>query len=237
PKPEAVAIWAASQLRGQLLGVGQEVLGDRSLGWIAAEDENGVVHLLAGQFDSSTDMHFTRVYQAAGYSSDNLIADCQCSSGDPQQEAICVKDKLDAISAAPDRAGAIATECPGADSNETAAMLDGLAASDARAPLVGQPLELALGLEGPACGESYTVEVFEIGPGSSTTAAFRAMQGPPSAFGEFGSLHTDAEWLQIQSDLWAGAKTPSAVFTATAGQPIDPITVPAYGAVYVRAFR
>ena len=234
PKPEAALIWAGSQLRGQMLGVGHEVLGDRSLGWIAAEDESGTVHMIAGQFDSSADMHFTRVYRAAGYSNDNLIADCQCTSGDSQQEASCVQGKLTAIAAAPDRAGAIASECPGADAGETAAMLDGLAARDARASLVGQPLRLALGLEGAPCGRSYTVEVFEFGPGQSTTAAFRAMQGPPSVFGEFDGLHTDAEWLQLQSDLWADAKTPTQVVTATGGQPLEPITVPAYGAVYVR---
>lgn len=236
PKPEAVAMWAASQLNGELLGSSMEIFGDRSFGWIAARDGDGVVHLLLGQFDSEGEMHFMRTYVAAGFDLVELIAGCGCDgAGDKTQQNRCLRAVLDQVSSSGDRPATLAQLCPTLSGGEQTAVLDGLVSREAREPLVGTPMKVSVGIREIGC-MTRQVEIFEIGPGMTTTESFRAENPPPSTVGDFNSLYTDEEWKRVGTNLWAEAKTPTRVYQVEAGKPLEHLTVPAYGAVYLRIF-
>ncbi len=257
PKPEALAMWGASQMRGTLLGAEMETSTDRSFGWVAARDENDVVHVLIGHFDSDGEMHFTRTYTAAGFAIEDLIAACGCSgAGGQTQQNICLRDVLQTVTDSNDRPTTLTALCAGLSAAEQAAVLSGIIASEQREPLVGQAMSASIGVAGLPCAD-HDVDLYEIGPGTTTTEVFRsqhtvgefcalcddqnAQNGPGCAGCEEGgwcpvcvSPFTDAEWLTQASDLWALAKTPTQSFTVSAGASIPPITIPAYGAVYLQ---
>ncbi len=236
PKPEAVAMWAASRLRGELLGADMETLGDRSFGWIAARDPDGTVHVLLGQYDSEPEMHFTRAYLAAGFDIDGLISACGCSgAGGTTEQNQCLRAVLDQVASNPVRAAALEALCPALGAGEEAAVLDGLDARDARAEVAGTPMKVSLGVAGLGCAP-LRVELYELGPGTTTTESFRGAHPPPAFFGEFDGLYTDQQWRDLAASLWAEAKTPTRVYDIAPGRPLERVAVPAYGAVYLRIF-
>jgi len=236
PKPEAVALWAASQLSGDLLGANIEVLGDRSFGWLAARDSTGVVHILLGQVDSDGEMHFTRSYNAAGFDLDQLIVACGCgSAGGTSEQNICLRSVLEQVLASSDRPSSVAQQCPALGVAEQSAVLDGMAAWEAREALRGRSMELSIGVAGIGCS-THQVEVFEMRSGSSSTESFRASNPAPTTLGDFNSLYSDQEWKDIGVSLWAEAKTPTQTYALGPGRPIERVTLPAYGAVYLRIF-
>jgi len=233
PKPEAQALWAASQMRDKLLGGSIETLSDRSFAWMAANDENGVTHVLLSQFDSDENMHFTRSFRAAGFDPDDLIIPCGCdTSSDPNQ---CLKDAVIVLAGTPidERSGALAARCPTLDDQRSAAVLAGLQAYDARKLVRGTPLTVGVSLDGLPCGR-HQVDLYRMGPGTTTTELFRAAHPAPAFFGEFNTRYTNADWLDLQAQLWNFTKTPTESYTAIVGQTLPAITIPAYGAVYLR---
>ncbi|MFQ5665884.1 MAG: hypothetical protein ACE5I7_05565 [Candidatus Binatia bacterium] len=234
PKPEAGVFWAAAQMRNNLLGARIETTTDRSFGWIAAQDQSAVIHVLLSQFDSDGKMHFTRSYRAAGFRMDALAAACGCTNtGDRKEQNQCLRAVLDQIAASPDRSAELASLCPALGSSESAAVVAGLAASDARGAVRGTPMTVGVAVNGLACG-AHQVDVYEMGPGATTTAAFRATHAAPPAFGDFNTLYSDNDWLGLQHEMWTRLKTPTQSYTAVVGRSLPAVKVPAYGAVYLR---
>ncbi len=231
PKPEAQALWAASQMRDKLLGVSIETLSDRSFAWMAANDENGVTHVLLSQFDSDEKMHFTRSFRAAGFDTDELIVPCGCKeNGDPKKQDICLKGVLDALAGTPiaNRSDSLMLRCQNLDGGLSAAVLTGLQAYDARALVRGTPLTVGVSIGGLPCG-SHQVDLYRMGPGTTTAELFRSTHPAPSSAADYGNVN----WPALQAQLWAFTKTPTESYTAVVGQTLPAITIPAYGAVYL----
>lgn len=236
PKPEAGVMWAAAQMQGQLLGSDMELATDRSFGWIAARDDSGVVHVLLSQYDSDGDMHFARTFRLGGHDDIALIIGCDCTgAGDIAAQKQCAGAKLAAVEAAADRNAELLIQCPSFSAAEHASVLDGFAAKDLRAATIaaGQPLSVGIELGGLPCG-NHQVEEFVFGPGTTVTEVFRAKQPPPAGFGDIDAMYTDTQWLAFQDELWNFTKTPTRTYQVAAGQPLDVITMPQYGAVYLR---
>ncbi len=236
PKPEAGVFWAASQMRGQLIGSDMELGTDRSFGWIAALDDSNVVHVLLSQFDSVPDMHFVRTYRLGGHEDISLVNGCGCAgAGSIPAQKQCTFAKLAIVEAAPDRDAELSIQCPAFTQPEHASVLAGFDAKDLRAATIaaGQPLDVGIGVSHMPCG-SYQVEEFMFGPGTTATEVFRAKQTPPANFGDIDAMYTDQQWLAFQDELWDFTKTPTRTYQVAAGQPLDVVTVPQYGAVYLR---
>ncbi len=236
PKPEAAVMWAAAQMQGQLLGSDMELDTDRSLGWIAALDDAGVVHVLLSQYESDGNMHFSRTFRLGGHDDFDLVVGCQCDgmATVPLQKQ-CTAAKLALVEAAADRAAELLIQCPVFTAAQSASVLDGFAAKDLREATIaaGQPLSVGIGLAGLGCG-NYQVDEFVFGPGSTATEVFRAKQSPPAQLGDIDAMYTNTQWLAFQDELWAFTKTPTRSYQVAAGQPLDVVTLPQYGAVYLR---
>lgn len=241
PKPMTAVHWAVSQMGWRLLGASQEVLTDRSLGWIASLDAAGTIHVLIGQFDSSRADHFARHYAAAGHEPASIVPDCNCQgAADPVQ---CVEDRFAAAFADPDPAAALRAECPGLDAAEAA---DAIAAAKAALERQeGTPATVALDLSGLPCGTRRRhVEVFRVGPGASTAAEFRVLPGPhrtaaacTTALGD--QMDATYDWVALQDALWQVIESPTpaqgfASFDVAAGGAFPALEVPASGSLYVR---
>lgn len=232
PKPTAAVHWAASQLRGRLLGAAQETLTEKSIGWIAAHDEAGTIHLLIGQFDVSQRDLFRRSYQSHGHGGTTLAADCNCAT---QQ---CLDGRFSTALADPDPVARLMSLCPGLNQTEAT---DAIAAAQlALSRQEGTTTTVALDVRSLSCRDTFTVEVFTVGQGSSTTDVWRAEPGPHqgATICDAGLAATiDAhpyDWSGIQDRLWDTIRTPTTTHTVAAGQSIPVLTVPAYGSVYVR---
>lgn len=240
PKPMAAVHWAISQMDWRLLDARQERLTDRSLGWIASLDQQGVVHLLIGQFDSTQLDHFVRHYSAAGHDADELIPGCGCESA--PQPFQCVLGKLQTALSDPDPCGRFSADCPGLDSAAACDAIDAFLASQARVGLEGIPATVALDVRGLPCRRRFTVEVFTTGPGQSTAAIWRQIDGPhrqAAACTDALAASMDSfgyDWEALQDELWEAIRTPTASYSVKAGESIPSLTVPAYGAVYVRIY-
>ncbi len=236
PKPEAGVFWAAAQMQGQLLGSDMELDTDRSFGWIAALDDSGTVHVLLSQFESDGDMHFARTFRLGGHEDADLIVGCQCTgAGSLPAQKQCTALKLAAVESAPDRSAELSLQCPAFTPAQHNSVIDGFTAKDLREATIaaGQALTVGLEIPGIPCG-NYQVDEFVFGPGTTSTEQFRAKQAPPAQFGDIAAMYSDQQWLDFQNELWSFTKTPTRSYQVLAGQPLDVVTVPQYGAVYLR---
>ncbi len=231
PQPSAAVHWAASQMRGQLLGVQQETLTDRSLGWIAALDETGTVHVLLGQFDGTQTDHFSRRYASDGNDSQALGGDCGCST------ASCTQARFADALANPDPVARLQVICPGLDVAEATDAI--AAAQHALTRQEHTDTTVALDLRGLTCRSGFTVDVYTTGPGQSTAEVWRSKSGPHQTATTCDANLAAAmdaypyDWEALQDDLWDVITTPTQTFSVAPGDPMPLIAVPAYGSVYV----
>ena len=257
PKPQAGVLWAASHMGWRLLGSGQEVLSDRSLGWSATADPEGVVHLLIGQMDSDFEDHFARSYTAAGYDPTALpaacgcgtapdIAACGCGSGTAGACADykeCMACKLASVVADPDPDAALSITCPSLDAAHRAAVLVGLAAAAERQPLESTEATVGITLNNLPCASSLRVDLHRIDQDTSTATLWHSSDGPQQ--GEDSCTTTLDQQLEAQSEswwrskrdlLWDAIRTPTDSFSVAAGGTLPAVTVPAYGSVYLKIY-
>ncbi len=236
PKPEAGVFWAAAQMQGQLLGSDMELATDRSFGWIATRDDSDVVHILLSQFDSDAGMHFSRTFRLGGHEDIELVIGCGCTgAGSLPAQKQCTATKLAIVEGAADRDAELSIQCPAFSQTQHDSVLDGFVAKDLRQATIdsGTALDVGIGLASVPCG-NYQVEEFVFGPGTTATEQFRAKQSPPAQFGDIDAMYTAPQWIAFQDELWTFTKTPTRSYQLSAGQPLDLITVPQYGAVYLR---
>jgi len=233
PKPYAAVHWAVSQMDWRLLGAAQETLGDKSLGWIAAQDQGGVVHVLIGQFDSTQRDHFSRQYASRGNDPIALFSDCGCASA--AVPSACIEQK---ITASGGTVSGLLAQCPGLTAAAAADVLTSAAAALNR--VEGSTATVALDIGGLGCRGSFHVEVFTTGPGQSTADLWRSLPGPHQGETQCTSLLAQAiddhpyDWLGLQDQLWDLIRTPTQTFTLRSGDRFPVLEVPAYGSVYVQ---
>lgn len=257
PKPQAGVLWAVSHMDWRLLGSDQEVLGDRSLGWIAAADPEGVVHLLIGQMDSNHEDHFARSYTAAGYDPTALPSDCGCDTA-PDVAACgcgsgtggacvdykeCLECKFLAAASDPDPDSALAAYCPSLAADQVTALLAGLVAAAERQPLESTEATVGITLDNLPCASSLRVDVHRIDQSTSTSTLWHTSDGPQQGQDSCTSTLTqqidalsDSWWQNKRDLLWNAIRTPSDSFSVGAGSRLPVVTVPAYGSVYLRIY-
>lgn len=234
PKSTAAVHWAIDQMGWRLLGAEQDLIGDRSIGWIAAQSEDQVVHLLIGQHDSDEGDIFGRAYALAGHQGTDLFSACGCN------DSACIRSKLTAAFNAANPADELQVLCSGISPSEAA---DAIAAAQLglqRAPHKGTEVDLGLEIRDLSCQRRFEIEVFRVGPGESTADLWRAMEGPhrtaATCDGILGAV-IDAyeyDWPAIQDTLWDRIRTPHETYRIRAGDPLPQLKLPAYGSLYVR---